>query len=181
MDYSKILKFEGYKFKKVKTKNMPQKKDKLYKPYCDQTIDLRDRVNKIIKEGGHLVFADECVFKARGYQKQAWSGPYENVTVEDRTGLQPCQAICAAVCKCHGLLYYQIEDYSFDEDKFESFLKQVRASVGNDDKVYLFLDNSGVHRCCTNAMKKLNIEPVWNVPYKYIYNKACESFWAQLK
>ena len=33
--YSKILKFNGFKFKKVKTKNMPQKKDKLYKKYAD--------------------------------------------------------------------------------------------------------------------------------------------------
>ena len=87
---SKILKFNGFKFKKVKTKNMPQKKDKLYKKYADLTIELRDKVNKIIKDGGHLIFADECVFKARGYQKQAWSGPYENITVEDRTSKQPC-------------------------------------------------------------------------------------------
>ena len=48
---------------------MPQKKDKLYKKYADQTIELRAKVEKIIKEGGHLIFADECVFKARGYQK----------------------------------------------------------------------------------------------------------------
>ena len=67
MHYSKILKFNGFKFKKIKTKNMPQKKDKLYKKYADQTIELRDKVNKIISEGGHLIFADECVFKARGY------------------------------------------------------------------------------------------------------------------
>jgi hypothetical protein len=42
MDYSRVLKFYGYKFKKVKTKNMPQKKDKLYKKYADKTIELRD-------------------------------------------------------------------------------------------------------------------------------------------
>lgn len=74
------------------------------------------------------------------------------------------------MCRCHGLLTYQIEDYSFTEEKFESFLKEIRAAIGNDDKVYLFLDNSGVHRCCTEQMKKYNIEPVWNVPYKYIFN-----------
>ena len=146
---------------------MPQKKDKLYKKYADMTIELRDKVNQIISDGGHLIFADECVFKARGYQKQAWSGPYQNVTVEDRTGKQPAQAVCAAVCKCHGVLTYQIEDFSFDEEKFKSFLREVRASSGNDDKLYLFLDNSGVHRCCTDEMERLNIEPVWNVPYKY--------------
>ena len=79
------------------------------------------------------------------------------------------------------MLTYIVEDYSFDQDKFESFLREVRASAGNDDKLYLFLDNSGVHRCCTEEMERLNIEPVWNVPYKYQFNEACEKYWAQLK
>ena len=53
--------------------------------------------------------------------------------------------------------------------------------MGNDDKIYLFLDNSGVHRCCIDVMDTLNIEPVWNVPYRYEFNEACEKYWAQLK
>ena len=89
--------------------------------------------------------------------------------------------MCAAVCKCHGVLTYQIEDYSFDEEKFASFLKEIRASLGNDEKVHLFLDNSGVHKSCTDIMDTLKIEPVWNVPYKYEFNEACEKYWAQLK
>ena len=43
--------------------------DKLYQKYAKLTIELREKVNKIVKDGGHLIFADECVFKARGYQK----------------------------------------------------------------------------------------------------------------
>ena len=102
--------------------------------------------------------------------------------VEDRTGKQPAQAVCAAVCRCHGVLTYQIEDYSFDQEKFESFLREVRASIGNDEeKVYLFLDNSGVHRACSEVIESLNIEPLWNVPYRYEFNEACEKYWAQLK
>ena len=60
----------------------------------------------IIASGGHLVFADESIFKSRGFQKTAYARPYENVVVEDRTGKQPCQAVCAAVCACHQLLNY---------------------------------------------------------------------------
>lgn len=30
-------------------------------------------------------------------------------------------------------------------------------------------------------MERLNIEPVWNIPYKYEFNEACEKYWAQLK
>ena len=58
---------------------------------------------------------------------------------------------------------------------------EIRAASGNEEKLYLFLDNSGVHRCCTAEMARLNIEPVWNVAYKYEFNEACEKYWAQLK
>ena len=101
--------------------------------------------------------------------------------MEDRTPNQPCQAVCAAVCKCHGVLTYQIEDLSFDGEKFEAFLREIRAASGNEEKLYLFLDNSGVHRCCTAEMARLNIEPVWNVAYKFEFNDACEKYWAELK
>ena len=30
-------------------------------------------------------------------------------------------------------------------------------------------------------MKKLNIVPVWNVPYRFEFNAACEMYWAQVK
>ena len=30
-------------------------------------------------------------------------------------------------------------------------------------------------------MKKLNIEPLWNIPYHCEYNDAVEKFWSQLK
>ena len=33
-----------------------------------------------------MIFADECVFKARGYQKNAWSNQKTNIIIEDRTG-----------------------------------------------------------------------------------------------
>jgi hypothetical protein len=29
--------------------------------------------------------------------------------------------------------------------------------------------------------EELNIVPVWNVPYRYQFNEACEKYWAQLK
>ena len=43
---------------------MPQKKDKLYKKYAIQTIELRDKVLQLIKKEAHIIYADECVFKA---------------------------------------------------------------------------------------------------------------------
>ena len=50
-----------------------------------------------------------------------------------------------------------------------------------DEPVYLFLDNSSVHRCCRKKMADIGITPVWNVPYKPEYNAGVERYWAQLK
>jgi hypothetical protein len=84
------------------------------------------------------------------------------------------------VCSCHKLLTFAIEDFSFNETSFISFLEQVRDSCG-DDIVYLFLDNSSVHKVCYPKMKALNIVPVWNVAYTPEYNSGIERYWAQLK
>ena len=127
-----------------------------------------------------MIFADECVFKARGYQKNAWSNQKTNIIIEDRTGKQPCQAVCAAVCKCHGLVNIEVTDYSFTQEKFESFLRDLRAQVEGNEKIYLFLDNSKVHPVY-DEMEKLNIVPVWNVPYRFEFNAAVERYWAQVK
>ena len=75
---------------------------------------------------------------------RAWAHKYESVLIEDRTGKQPCLAVCAAVCACHGLLTFEIEEYSFDAVKFVRFLEGLRGAVG-DEKLYVLLDNCRVH------------------------------------
>ena len=96
----------------------------------------------------------------------AWALPGQNIKVEDRTGNQPCLAVCAAVCKCYGLLAFTIEEHSYDGKKFINFLREVRAAAG-EGKVHLFLDNCGVHKSweVKEEYPKLDIQPVWNVPY----------------
>jgi hypothetical protein len=84
------------------------------------------------------------------------------------------------VCPCHELLTFAIEEFSFDGPKFMSFCKQIRDVCG-DEKVYLFLDNSSVHRSVSKQLTELNIVPVWNLPYAPEYNCGIERYWAQLK
>ena len=81
------------------------------------------------------------------------------------------------MCKCHGLVNIEVTDFSFTQEKFESFLRDLRSQVKGDEKIYLFLDNSSVHPV-HDQMKELNIEPVWNVPYRFEFNAAVEMYWA---
>ena len=71
----------------------------------------------------------------------------------------------------------EVTDFSFTQEKFESFLRDLRAQVGGDDTIYLFMDNSKVHPVY-GQMEKLDIIPIWNVPYRFDFNAAVELYWA---
>ena len=183
-DLSKIMREAGMRKKRVSVTRAPAKFTQRLEKFDREIVALCERVEGIIAKGGHLVFADEAIFAARGFQMKAWSLPNETIHVSDRSGNQPCQAVCAAVCACHGLLTYEVEDYSFDAAKFTGFLRSLRAAQGvGDERLYLFLDNCSVHHALLVApeFEALNIEPVWNVAYHYMYNAAVERYWAQLK
>ena len=63
----------GIKKKTIKVRNAPVKKDLDAEGYRTDTLRLYEEMKKIKKEGGHIVFADECIFTARGFQSSAWS------------------------------------------------------------------------------------------------------------
>ena len=176
----RILRKAGLRKKAVTVRNQPQRRTQRLEEFENRTLALQEEIEKIQAKKGHLVFADEALFKARDFQMAAWSLPGQNVQVEDRTGRQLCQAVCAAVCPCHQLLSFAIEEVSFTKETFSSFLEQVRDACG-DEPVYLFLDNCGVHKACRGKMAQLDITPVWNLAYMPEYNCAVERYWAQLK
>jgi hypothetical protein len=98
------MKSVGIKKKALRVQNAPQKKTLSLEVYGDQIVELDDRLDKIVRDGSHLLWLDEVVFSARSYEhRRAWSNLNENVHVEDRSRYQPCQAVCAAVCACHGI------------------------------------------------------------------------------
>ena len=73
-------------------------------------------------------------------------------------------------------------DFSFNQTKYIEFIKGIRDRCGKD-KIFLFADNCRVHKTplVLEEMKKLDIEPVWNVPYHYEFNASCERFFSMLK
>ena len=71
-------------------RKLPRHKTQRIGEFEDKRVALDDFIKRIQAENGHLVFADEAIFTARGFQMTAWSAPYTNVVVEDRTDNQPC-------------------------------------------------------------------------------------------
>jgi len=89
--------------------------------------------------------------------------------------------VCAAVCACHGLLHYEITEFSFTAEKFKEFLEGVAGTV--KERTHIFLDNCKVHhaKSLKGIWEELDLVPIWNVPYKFDYNSAIEKYWALVK
>ena len=86
----KVMIGMGFKMKIIKVINAPQRKSDRLQEFEEKILELDQIVTRVLEQGGHLVFCDECIFTARGFQTHAWAQKYDNVIVEDRTGDQPC-------------------------------------------------------------------------------------------
>ena len=93
----------GIKKKTVQTRSCAARAEERQKEFRDKTIRLGDYMEALEANGEHILYLDEATFTARGYSKQAWSAPNTNIMINDPLQYQPCIAVIAAVCKCHGL------------------------------------------------------------------------------
>ena len=83
---AKIYAKAGIKKKAVVIKKVPQKKTYRFDEFDEQTLELSGVIDRLLSEEVHLVFADEAIFNARGFQLRAWAKPNSNVLVSDRSG-----------------------------------------------------------------------------------------------
>ena len=73
------MKSSGLRKKKIKIKNVPARGEERYEEFENSILTLDNKINKILKEEGHLVFLDECLFKSRDFIRSAWSNPKQNL------------------------------------------------------------------------------------------------------
>ena len=69
----------GLRKKKIKIKNVPARGEARNNEFENSTLSLDNKINEILKEDGHLVFLDECLFKSRDFTRSAWSNPKQNL------------------------------------------------------------------------------------------------------
>ena len=83
------MKSAGLRKKKIKIMNVPARGEARYDEFMSAILSLDNKINDILKEDGHLVFLDECLFKSRDFTRSAWSNLKQNLRVYDRTYKQP--------------------------------------------------------------------------------------------
>ena len=70
-------------------------------------------------------------------------------------------------------------DGSITSESFIIMLNSIRERAKNNDLIYLFMDNATFHKTdeVKDACEELNITPVFNVAYRFVYN-PCERYWS---
>ena len=71
----KVMKLAGLKKKKVEINNIPSRLEERYEEFDNSILKLDKKLHDVLKEGGHVVFLDEAIFKSRDFKLMAWSAP----------------------------------------------------------------------------------------------------------
>ena len=71
----RVMKEAGIMQKKVRVVNIPARKTGRVYEFEEKTLELFHKMESHLANKDHIVFLDECVFKARGFKMQAWAAP----------------------------------------------------------------------------------------------------------
>ena len=83
----KLIRQAGIKKKAIITRRCcPNTSSKRVQKDRDGLLALAEKMEEYYRQERHILYIDECVFSARGYQESAWSAPNTNVRIEDRSG-----------------------------------------------------------------------------------------------
>ena len=128
-----------------------------------------------------MIYLDETMFTRKTTTKTEWARHKENMTVDQARLDEPTLALLLGISKEKGVEFYQIFEFSVNTEKYAEWLAGLKQVTG-EDKVCLFMDNLGAHKCkpSKRAMKRHGFRWVFNVPYSPQWNPI-ELVFSQLK
>ncbi len=70
-----VMKQAGMKKKVIVIGKIPARRTLRISEFEEKVVNLSNQIKSIQEKGSHLVFVDEAIFTARGYQQSAWALP----------------------------------------------------------------------------------------------------------
>ena len=115
-----------------------------------------------------VVYVDEVVFTKATIPTHDYALKYSNQTVDEKDFYSKYIAVIAAIAADTGVETILIFDKAVNKFDFIEFLKHLRGINGNR-KLHCFIDNMKAHKGpeVIQEFERLNIIPIWNVPYRY--------------
>ena len=143
--------------------------------------EIGNRFREATQNGVRIIHADEAVFTFNTFMKKSWSTPYNSVLVTDQKITVKTMAVIAGISEDSGLETYLLHPRAIKTEEYLQFLEKLKEKYP-DERILLFIDNLSVHKTvdARAAYERLNITPVFNVPYSPQFN-GIESYWSILK
>ena len=115
-----------------------------------------------------VVYIDECVFTKSTIPRLEYAAKGFNQTVDEKEYYHRYFACVAAISVDRGVDGVMVFDQAVTAESFIKFLEALHAQTPREP-INVFLDNLVVHKTeeVRAAMKRLNIKPIWNIPYRF--------------
>ncbi len=149
--------------------------------YRELFMEMYSKVEKVQTEQLLIIFLDEAIFSFSTFASRTWSSVNDNIVVPEEATRVKTQALLAAISAEKGVEHFLIHDRSISTPEFLDFLEQL-SELNSGKPIALFLDNLSVHRTnvAATAMRRLLIQPIFNVPYSPQFN-GIEAMFSVLK
>ena len=118
------------------------------KPYDVQMArleGLKAKYLELVKEGYEVFQLDECTFAPNHYKNYAWSQVGRPLEKIRRYEPGKVIAVMGVISPERGVVHLHYKERSCDSDDVVQVMQAVRAKVGPDVKVAIFLDNARIH------------------------------------
>lgn len=168
----------------IKRKKVRQEKSDEYRTRSDYKGKCRKLDRDLIKakhEGRRVIFCDEICFTKLSLTNRCYSKKNSNLTVEQEDVYQGYRAVIASMTEAGGIENLKVDNRAFKGEDFILYLQSMRRIHGRKP-LALVMDNLGVHKALIVKpyYTKLNITPIWNVPYSPEFNPI-ESVFSRVK
>ena len=143
--------------------------------------ELSKTMKRALKTGHRIVFLDEVCFTRSTMQARAYSAKGERIEVDQKAYYDKYYSVVASISTANKVEHLHFEQGAINNVNFRVFLKNLRRKLG-DIKVYLFMDNLGVHQhpLVLAMYEELKFTVILNVKYMPEFMPA-ETVFAHVK
>ena len=129
-----------------------------------------------------VFFSDEAVWSCKQAERKVWAkGGSFVVTARNKISF-PAVAVCGVMAVDGKMAYAKLVPKALDQYDFADFLKEFRQQSGHHKRLYILVDNLGIHKTkfVQAACLKRNVVLIFNGAYSSPFNPI-ERYWGFAK
>lgn len=163
--------YKAHKISYKKVKRVKPQIDLLAGRYRTLALEMLRLIDEARTKALKVIYVDEAVFTFNTFERKAWSNRGTTITVPEKSLSLGTYAITTAVSRQGGLELSTTCKRSVTREQFVDFVEALSQSQ-QGQPFALFLDNLRAHHsfAARDAMARLGILPIFNLPYSPQFN-----------